>query len=83
MSGPAPIWLAPTEPRCLDNSACMRRERCARALVAYTPGRPVIAGSALLPLYGNSNCAQFLDAASHRTAPIAEKQVHDFNRGLA
>lgn len=80
MSSPAPIWLAPTEPRCLDNSACNRNSYCARALVAYTPGRPVIAGSSLL--YGTSACAQFLDAASHRHAPVVERKAHESRPGL-
>ena len=82
MSRPAPIWLAPAEPCCLDNSACTLRDRCARTLVAYSPGRPVIAGSALLPLYGISSCVQFLDAASHRQAPVVERKVHESRPGL-
>lgn len=83
MSGPAPIWLAPAEPRCLDNAACIRHTRCARALVDGPPGRPVVVGSALLTTYGLVYCGMFLAAASHRKAPAVERKVHDFTRGLA
>jgi hypothetical protein len=83
MSRPAPIWLAPAEPRCLDNAGCIRHTRCARALVDGPTGRPVVVGSVLLATYGLVCCGMFLDAASHRKAPSVERKVHDFNRGLA
>ena len=83
MTGPAPIWLAPTEPRCLDNDPCPLRARCARALVDGPPGRSVLSGTLLLSIYSAAPCGQFLDAASHRKAPVVEKKVHDVNRGLA
>ena len=73
------IWMTTTEPMCRP-TACARKERCGRALVAADKGRP-LGSYAPTVVMGNAYCAGWVDAAQC-VAPVAGPRVHEAVEGL-